>query len=139
MLATPHKPHKPKRKLRAAIDSPPGGDVATGIMPDDTNPPNLADFSELITPEVGQRLTAILQQKIGESPCEMCGNKRWLVASNFVSPALLSVDFRGNQFGTLMAKLHPCAMVQCSNCGNTKLHSLHYLGFDVFAKDGGNE
>ncbi|MBM0169665.1 hypothetical protein [Altererythrobacter sp. C41] len=92
-----------------------------------------ANWERHLSAKEGQALTEFLREKIGEHPCEMCGHAGWSVNPSLASPLLLSIDFENRQVGAPMTDLHPCAMIHCAHCGNTKLHSLHHLGFDIFA------
>lgn len=110
---------------------------------DDPSPagePRAPNLLEHMPDHVGQALVELLGAKFGDRGCEMCGADKWTVNPSLATPGLVSADYDELAFGSTAARVHPCAMVHCTDCGNTKLLSLHHLGFDlVKAYKGGND
>ncbi len=90
-------------------------------------------WHESLSDKEGEALTALLNEKFGTLTCEACGHEEWTVNPSLATPEFIAVDFVGKQFGITGEQLHPCAVIHCTNCGNTKLHSLRHMGFDLFA------
>lgn len=93
----------------------------------------LLDSSRL-TDEQGERLVALLNEKISNLCCELCGSTDFTINPHLASPVFVTLNTEG------VSELdwgfsHPCALAHCDNCGNTKFHSLRFLNFDPHAGD----
>lgn len=85
-----------------------------------------------LTDEQGQRLVDLLNEKIADLQCELCGSTDFVTNPHLGSPLFVTLDEKGKtevDWGVS----HPCAITHCKNCGNTKFHSLRMLNFDPHA------
>lgn len=82
-----------------------------------------------LTDEQGQRLVDLLNEKISNLRCELCDSIDFTINPHLASPQFITLNKDG---GTELdwSVSHPCAVAHCTNCGNTKFHSLKMLGFD---------
>lgn len=78
-------------------------------------------------------LTTVITKKVTPRPCEFCGNAEWSLNEALATPAFLKMGERPDIFVQELGIVHPCAVLQCTNCGNTKLLSLRALQFDPWA------
>lgn len=93
------------------------------------------DSSGNDTAEVPEHLKNVIlgaiKARVGDARCEMCGHTNWTLNTALVSPQFVSWPHKGKSIGIDFARVHPCVMLHCGNCGNSKMHSLHYLGVHI--------
>lgn len=66
--------------------------------------------------------------KVKDLKCEACGSNNFSINTSLASPLLLYPSPSGIEVN--LQQSHPCALVHCVVCGNTKLFSLGILGID---------
>lgn len=85
-----------------------------------------------LSSEQGQRLVDLLNEKIPDLKCELCGSTEFTVNPHLASPIFVTMDADGNTEQDWRVS-HPCALTHCTGCGNTKFHSLRMLNFNPHA------
>lgn len=71
-----------------------------------------------------QEIIKILNEKIGDVPCPMCGNKHFMLAEGYFCN-ILQDHFRNITIG---GKNVPAVAIICQNCGFISQHALGMLG-----------
>lgn len=81
--------------------------------------------------EQRQRIMQLISEAAsGLKGCEVCNSNLWSLNERIVSPALLEPI--GAYLHPDYTRIHPCALMQCTRCGNSKYLSLTILKFDPF-------
>lgn len=87
------------------------------------------DSNDFTVDQRRRLLELILSKASPQKGCEWCGGS-WGINARPGSPILLTAATNRLEMKADFATLHPCAILHCRTCGNTKLFSLGTLGFD---------
>ena len=71
------------------------------------------------------RIVSYLDRIAPELRCEVCGQDNWAINDTLASPLMVRGD--QNKSSTIPSKAHPCAMLHCLVCGNTKFFSMYVI------------
>lgn len=83
-----------------------------------------------LTTSQGEELAKLLNEKAPKVRCEVCGGGEFVLNPFLASPRFIAIEPDGLTAIDYSAS-HPCIVAHCSDCGNTKFHSLHFLGYDL--------
>lgn len=74
-----------------------------------------------LTDDEKEEIILAIERRKGLGPCAACGHKNFRIVDRI---ARISVAPPGVLDGPSM----PCAVIVCTNCGNSRFHALHVLG-----------
>lgn len=90
---------------------------------------NVTDDPRALTEFERGKITQALGERVPQPPnCDFCGKNVWALNNRLVTPLMVFIDPEAEQLTQDLSVMHPCVLLQCTHCGNSKFLSLNLLG-----------